>query len=206
MMMTTARIMAGAARLLREERGATLPEFAMILPTFLLLLVGIFDIGQTIYVRSVLQGAVQQAGRNAGLESGLTNLTAIDNYVRNQMEPVAISNATFNFQRKNYYTFSDVGRPEDFTDTNNNDVYDTNECFVDENGNSQWDDDVGKGGLGGANDVVLYTATVNYDRIFPLWKLINDDEQMSLSATTILRNQPFGSQGVRGPKQICPAP
>lgn len=204
--MMAARITGGMARLLREERGATLPEFAMILPTFLLLLVGIFDIGQSIYVRSVLQGAVQQAGRNAGLESGLGNLSTIDNYVRSQMAPVAISNANFTFERKNYYTFSDVGRPEDFTDTNDNDVYDTNECFTDENGNNQWDEDVGKGGLGGANDVVLYTAKVNYDRIFPLWKLINDDEEMSISATTILRNQPFGSQGTRKPKQICPAP
>lgn len=206
MTMAKAGIMARTAGLLREERGATLPEFALILPTFLLLLVGIFDIGQSIYVRSVLQGAVQQAARNAGLESGLGNLSTIDNYVRSQMEPVAISNANFTFERKNYYTFSDVGRPEDFTDTNDNDVYDPNECFTDENGNSQWDEDVGKSGLGGANDVVLYTATVNYDRIFPLWKLISDDEQMSLSATTVLRNQPFGSQGARKPKQICPAP
>lgn len=192
-----------ARRLAGDAKGATLPEFAIVLPTFLLLLFGIFDVGQGIYIQSVLQGAIQDGGRDAGLESGSSQMSAIDRYVREQMDPVAISNPIYTFKRENYSSFSDVGRPEDFTDTNKNDQYDGGECFVDENGNGTWDADVGKSGLGGANDVVLYTVTLTYDRLFPLWKLINGDQRATTSASTVLRNQPFGPQATRVQKQIC---
>ncbi|HTN15102.1 MAG TPA: TadE/TadG family type IV pilus assembly protein [Sphingomonadaceae bacterium] len=193
------------ARWLAEDTsGATLPEFAIVLPTFLLLLVGIFDIGQGIYAQSVLQGAIQDAGRDAGLESGSNNVAAIDQYVKDQMGPIAISNPIYTIKRSNYSTFSDVGRPEDFTDSNHNDRYDSNECFVDENGNNSWDGDVGKSGLGGANDIVLYTVTVDYERVFPLWKLIGTQQNTEISASTVLRNQPFGAQATRVAKQVCP--
>ncbi|WP_206742901.1 TadE/TadG family type IV pilus assembly protein [Erythrobacter sp. SG61-1L] len=190
--------------LARDRQGATLPEFAIVLPTFLVLLFGIYDLGQGIYLKSVLQGAILDAGRDAGLESGLSQKDAIDQYVRDQLSPIAISNPTYEVERLNYSGFNDVGRPEDFTDSNNNDKYDAGECFVDENGNNTWDGDVGKGGLGGANDVVVYSVTVNYDRVFPLWKLISGEQRGSVSATTALRNQPFGPQAARAKKQVCP--
>ena len=47
------------AALAGDARGATLPEFGFVLPIFLLLLFGIFDVGQQIYVQSVLQGLMQ---------------------------------------------------------------------------------------------------------------------------------------------------
>lgn len=191
-------------RLARDVRGATLPEFAIVLPTFLMLLIGIFDIGQGIYAQSVLQGAVQDAGRDAGLESGTNNASAIDQYVKDQMGPIAISNPTYVIKRTNYSTFNDVGRPEDFTDSNNNNKHDSNECFTDENGNNSWDGDVGKGGQGGANDIVLYTVSVTYERVFPLWKLIGTQQNSTISASTVLRNQPFGPQAGRTKKQVCP--
>ncbi|WP_336978092.1 TadE/TadG family type IV pilus assembly protein [Altererythrobacter fulvus] len=199
------RILLNSVRCLAgDARGATLPEFAIVLPTFLLLLFGIFDLGQGIYVQSVLQGAIQDAGRDAGLESGTSQKDVIDQYVRDQLRPIAISNPTYTIERKNYSSFADVGRPEDFTDSNKNDKYDSNECFVDENGNNSWDGDVGKGGQGGANDVVLYTVTVSYNRVFPLWKLISSEERSDVSASTVLRNQPFGPQAGRATKQVCP--
>ena len=39
--------------------------------------------------------------------------------------------------------------------------------YVDENGNGSWDADIGKSGNGGANDVVMYTVSVEYDPLFP---------------------------------------
>jgi len=189
---------------MRDVRGATLPEFAIVLPTFLVLLFGIYDVGQGVYVQSVLQGAVQDAGRDAGLESGADQEAMIDQYVRDQMGPVAITNPTYTIARSNYQEFNDVGRPEDFTDSNNSGDYDANECFVDENGNDLWDADVGKSGVGGANDVVLYTVTVSFDRVFPLWKFVGGDERSTISAATTLRNQPFGAQAARTAKQVCP--
>ena len=204
-MVVPPRSLLGALRLAADARGATLPEFAIIAPTFLMLLFGIFDVGHAAYVQAVLQGAVQDAGRDAGLESGKLNLGDIDQYVEDQIKPLA-GGALFDFKRTNYRSFTDVGRPEDFTDANDNDIYDEGECFIDANSNEQWDADVGAGGLGGANDVVLYTVKVTYDRIFPLWKFIGQSSETSVSASTTLRNQPFGPQAARPAKQVCPTP
>jgi hypothetical protein len=192
-------------RLARDECGATLPEFAFVLPTFLVLLFGIFDIGQTIYAQSVLQGAMQDAGRDAGLESGPNQLAQIDAYVRRQTQAVVFGNPEYTLERVNYKSFNDVGRPEDFDDKNGNDVYDNDECFWDENNTGEWEDDVGKGGIGGAKDVAVYTATIQYDRVFPLWKLIGLSDKNTISASTTLRNQPYGPQAARTKKKICPA-
>jgi hypothetical protein len=106
----------------------------------------------------------------------------------------------------NYKSFNDVGRPEDFEDKNDNDLYDDDECFWDENDSGAWEDDVGKNGIGGAKDVAVYTATIEYDRVFPLWKLIGLSEKNTVSASTALRNQPYGPQAARTRKKICPTP
>jgi Flp pilus assembly protein TadG len=194
-------------RLLRDLRenheGAALVEFALIAPIFLLMLLGAFDLGQSIYARAVLQGAVQDAGRDAGLESGQEGLTQIDEYVLGQVKHIAPAGAVVT-SRKNYKAFADVGKPEDFDDANNNNSYDADECFTDINGNGTWDTDRSKGGLGGADDVVVYTATLTYNRIVPLWKFMGWSEQNSVSATTTLRSQPFGDQATRPEVLVCP--
>lgn len=195
-------------RLARDQRGATLPEFAIVLPTFLVLLFGIFDIGQAIYAQSVLQGAMQDAGRDAGLESGPNQLTQIDQYIKDQTQAIVFGNPKYTLERVNYKSFNDVGRPEDFEDKAHdgvkNGMYDSDECFWDENDSGEWEDDVGKAGVGGAKDVAAYTATIEYDRVFPLWKLIGLSDKSTISATTILRNQPYGPQAARTRKKICP--
>lgn len=195
--------------LARDARGATLPEFAIVLPTFLVLLFGIYDVGQAIYAQSVLQGAMQDAGRDAGLESGGTTaqLALIDKYIQDQTKPIVFGNPEYTIERKNYKGFNDVARPEDFEDkTPKNNQYDDNECFWDENDSGEWEDDVGKAGVGGAKDVNVYTATVKYDRVFPLWTLIGLPERAEISASTTLRNQPYGPQAARTRKKICPTP
>jgi hypothetical protein len=196
-------------RLARDEGGATLPEFAFVLPTFLVLLFGIFDIGQAIYAQSVLQGAMQDAGRSAGLESGPSQLAKIDQYIKDQTQPIVFGNPQYKLERVNYKSFNDVGRPEDFEDKAHDGVkngeYDSDECFWDENDSGAWEGDVGKGGVGGAKDVAVYTATIEYDRVFPLWKLIGLSDKSTISATTTLRNQPYGPQAARARTKICPA-
>lgn len=202
--MSTARV-PFARRLARDERGATIVEFAIVLPTFLLLLFGIYDVGQAIYAQSVLQGAMQQAGRDAGLEDASTQLATIDQYVKDQTKPVVFGNPEYTITRSNYKTFSDVGRPEDFEDkTPKNGIYDDNECFWDENDSGEWEDDVGKAGVGGAKDIATYTATIEYDRVFPLWKLLGQSDKATIQASTTLRNQPYGPQAGRNRVKICP--
>lgn len=192
--------------LLRDEAGVTIVEFAMVAPVLLTLIFGILDLGHGLYMQSVLQGAVQHAGRDAGLESGRTAQAEIDAHVTESVQAVMpfVEDDDVKITRSNYAAFSDVGVPEDFDDTNGNDLYDESECFTDRNGNAQWDSDVGSEGLGGADDIVYYQVTVEYDRLFPLWSMIGLPQQGEAQATTVMRNQPFGEQADRAVEQICP--
>ncbi|MFM5908171.1 MAG: TadE/TadG family type IV pilus assembly protein [Novosphingobium sp.] len=188
-------------RLFQDRRGATAVEFALITPALLTLLLGTFEYGLAQYMRAVLEGAMQQAGRNSSLQKSANSQTGIDTSVREQVQNV-LPGATVTFDRKNYSTFSDVQTPEDFTDTNANSRYDSGECFVDENDNRQWDSDVAKIGQGGANDVVLYTATITYSSALPV-SAFGFSPMRQLTASTTLRNQPYSSQSSRNAVLIC---
>jgi Flp pilus assembly pilin Flp len=184
----------------RDTRGMALVEFALIAPTFMLLLMGVFDIGYGMYAKSILEGAVESAGRSASLET-TTNAT-IDNKVRAQITALNRS-GNLQFSRNYYQNYVDVNLPEDFTDGNGNGQRDVGECFVDRNGNSIWDADVGLPGRGGAQDVVLYSAAFEYRRLFPLWKILGQSENQTITGTTYLRNQPFSAQAARVGVAIC---
>lgn len=150
----------------QDESGATIIEFALVSPVLLFMMMGSFDIGYGVYMRSVLDGAVQKAARDSALESGSSSLTTIDARVRETIQKVN-KNAVVSFNRQSYHQYSDVDRPETFDDANGNGTCDNNELFGDENGNGDWDDDVGTSGVGGPKDVVYYTVTVAYDQLFP---------------------------------------
>jgi len=98
------------------------------------------------------------------------------------------------FERLSHFDFTDVGEPEEFSDDNNDGVCNNGEVFADANGNGQWDPDRGRDGIGGARDAVLYTATVTYPRLFPMYGLAGLPQNVSVRASTVLRNQPFDEQ------------
>jgi Flp pilus assembly protein TadG len=185
-------------RLQGDKSGISTVEFALLFPVLALMLMGFFDVAHQAYIRAVLQGAMQQAGRNSTLESGAGSATAIDNYVKNQVKRV-VSNAVFDPvpERKSYTDFGQVGNPEKFVDkTPFNNKYDNGECYEDINGNGKWDADRGKSGQGGADDAVLYTVSVRYKRFFPMSNLFGWSAEQTVKASTVLRNQPFGDQPV----------
>jgi TadE-like protein len=193
-----------STRLAVDDRGSTIIEMAVILPVFLMLIMGIFDVGYAAYTRTMLQGAIEESGRNSTLEQFNFNQAALDNDIRSAMRAVnkeAADNLVF--ERKNYKNFSDVNTPEDFTDGNGNGTRDPGECYVDSNGNGGWDNDESRAGNGGADDVVMYTATTSYNRLFPLWKMLGESQNLEMKTSTILRNQPFSSQSGRGGAAIC---
>lgn len=182
--------------LLREERGAYMIEFALVMPTFLLLIMGIFDIGMQMYAKAVLAGAVEQAARLNTLEINNSNQTAVDQAVRDQVGRVA-RYGTLAFARQNFQDFNSVNQPEPFTDTNSNGVRNSGECFTDSNRNGVWDTASPASGQGGASDVVLYRVDLTFDRLFPLWKMLGEPQRKTITITTVLRNQPFSNQATR---------
>ncbi|MGH6786668.1 MAG: TadE/TadG family type IV pilus assembly protein [Novosphingobium sp.] len=186
-------------RLIRgEERGATTMEFALIAPVLLVMVMGLFDLGYVMYTNSMLEGAIHKAARDSTIEGSTSRSAEIDRRVEEAVKAVVL-HSTVAFSRKSYASFSDVARPEDFTDINNDGACNAGEPFEDSNGNGSWDQDRGNSGQGGARDAVLYTVTVTYDRPFPVANLIGQDETFSLKSQTVLRNQPYGMQAVAQP-------
>lgn len=188
-------------RLRRDVRGSTIIEFAIITPVMALMMMGLGDLLYQLYAQSVLNGAVQKAARDSGIEGGATNTTAIDAIVQALVKRIA-KNASFVSTRKSYDSFSEVS-PEPFTDTNGNGLRDAGECFTDENSNGSWDADPGIAGQGGASAVTLYTMTVTYPRLFPVAKLFGWSSTQTISSATLLKNQPYATQSVNTNVTVC---
>jgi Flp pilus assembly protein TadG len=193
-----------SARIVGDQRGTTIIEFAVVAPVLLMIIMGGMEIGHLGYVKGITRAALQVAARDSGLESNSSSQNAVDAALRDRIKTV-IPNASISIQRRCYTDFTDVNTPEDFNDSNGNGLYDPNECFTDMNGNARWDADRGRSNSqGGADDVVLYTVSVSYNKIFPLWKLIGQPSTNVISAETTLRNQPFGVQSQQIGMRICP--
>lgn len=174
-----------------NEEGVTVVEFALIAPTFLLLLMGTLDIGQMVYAQSVLNGAVQSAARDASLEGGDTD--AADALVLDRVEGI-MPGVVLNTSRRSYYDFADIDRPEQWNDADDNGICNDGEAYTDENRNGQWDDEIGVDGNGGANDVVIYTVRASYDPIFRVPFMPEAWETRTLESSAIKKNQPFADQ------------
>lgn len=193
-------------RLRDDRRGATIVEFAFVLPVMLAIIMGLMDLTYQAYVQSVLTGVVQKAGRDGTIQSNASDAagSSLDQKVMQQVWSIA-KGATWQSSRKSYAKFGNI-TAEPFRDNNGDGVFDpSTECFTDLNGNGSRDLDPGVAGQGGANDVVVYTMTVQFDRMFPLAWLIGWTQRPSISATTILKNQPYSTQTSAGPKLVCPA-
>lgn len=179
-------------RLRRDEAGNSVVEFALTAPLFLIILLGILDFSWQYYAKLELQGVVNAAARAATLEGNALSQTALDDEVRRKVLNV-FPRGEVTFVRKAYDSYSEVGDPEAFTDANSNGRYDSGECFEDVNGNTSWDADRGQTGNGGAEDIVLYTASLKMTRVLPVWKFMGQSEQSTLVASTVLRNQPYNA-------------
>lgn len=181
-------------RLIGDRRGVTLTEFAFVGPVLVMMIMGIFDMAHTQYTTAMVNGAMQKAGRDMTLENAGSRQSVIDARVRAQVLTLVPNGATVTFERLSHFDFSDIGEPEEFNDDNNDGICNDGEVFVDSNGNGQWDTNRGSDGIGGARDAVLYTATVTYPRMFPMYGLVGMPKTVTMRSSTVLRNQPFDEQ------------
>jgi Flp pilus assembly protein TadG len=184
----------------RDDRGATIVEFALILPVMLTLIMGLGELTYQGYVQSVLTGAMQKAGRDSAIQGASSSV--IDAQVLVTVQRVA-GRATLSPApvRKSYSQFGYING-EPFTDTADttskwhDGICDNSEPFLDTNGNGIWDADVSTGGQGGANDVTVYTVSITYPRLFPVASWFGWSSTEKLTATTVLKNQPYATQTV----------
>lgn len=199
-------------RCLRDRRGVTIVEFAVVAPALCLLMIGLGDLLYQVYVKELLTGSVQKAARDSAIQGGAQQTAAIDAKVLAMMgsimkAPTAscatpAAPGTYCSTRLSYASFSAVG-PEPFDDNNGNNQRDAGECYTDVNGNGQWDAEPGATGQGGANDVTLYTMRITYPRLFPVARMIGASPNQTVTVQTLLKNQPYATQAGATATRLC---
>lgn len=181
----------------RDSKGATIVEFAMVIPILCALLVGFLDLAYRSYVTSIIQGALHEAAR-MGTVGGIPTST-IQAHVSTRLRDFS-RNATINTTTRSYSDFTGVRTPETITqDTAPIGTYNTGDCFADANGNGQWDADRGRSGMGGAEDVVYLEVTMTYPRLLPVGSLLGWTNNVTVTQNTVLRNQPFAGRSTGVP-------
>jgi Flp pilus assembly protein TadG len=60
-----------------SRQGQALVEFALILPVFLLILMGIFDLSRAVYASSTINNAAREAGRRAIVDQTCQNVIGV---------------------------------------------------------------------------------------------------------------------------------
>lgn len=190
--------------IIASESGVSVMEFGLIAPVLMIMLMGTYDIGHEIYVKSVLNGVLQEVGRSSALE-GATNAdqrNEIDSRLRSTVQKIA-PNAEIEVTRRYYKTFSQAAaaEAEDIIEDKNNDGFCDEETgdgegerFLDANHNGVWDKDGGTDGQGGAKDIVIINVSLRYDRLFPSASFIGYGNNVVLVSDSVIANQPYGQQ------------
>jgi Flp pilus assembly protein TadG len=187
-----------------NDRGASAVEFALIAPVFFAILFSAHELSHRLYVKSQLQGSLQKAARDMSLEnaSDVMRQNMIKQAVSDAVKKV-VTSGTVTITTTSFYNYSKAQDPgEDFNDMNGNGVCDNGEPFVDYNKNGTRDADSSVQGRGGAKDVVVLTAKVEFPRLM-LGHFFIATPLQTLTATTLLRNQPSDLQP-DPPTGTCP--
>jgi len=82
--------------LFSDRRGATAVEFALILPPFLLLLLGVVEFGRALWTQSALHFAVEEAARCATVDAtNCATATQVKTFAVSRAAGVGLTNAVF---------------------------------------------------------------------------------------------------------------
>jgi hypothetical protein len=193
--------------LCNNQSGTSITEFGLIAPVLMVMLMGTYDVGHEMYVKSVLNGALQEVGRDSALEGASNDdrQQDIENQLKSALKKVIpnLSDDQFKLTRRYYKTFSQAAAAEAediIVDKNNDAICDEEigdgegERFMDANHNGVWDRDGGTDGQGGAKDVVIIKVKLEYERLFPSASFIGYGNDVVLVSDSVIANQPYGQQ------------
>ncbi|MCK5166785.1 MAG: pilus assembly protein [Rhodospirillaceae bacterium] len=79
---------------LANDRGVAAVEFAIVLPVFIMLIMGIVDFGRIYWIKSAMQFVVEQSTRYAMVNTSISE-AALETYAYAQEASVSGSGATF---------------------------------------------------------------------------------------------------------------
>lgn len=199
----------------RDERGVAALELGILIIPLSAVLLGILDMGYGMYLRSTLQGAINDVARQAVVENpefaGTGTLESrMSTEIRSRLAGLA-EDGDWNLEVASFNEFSRIGVPEKLvTDRNRNGRYDEDnpstpadegDCWIDLEENGEYDTDPQRDGIGGADDIVLYTATMVKERFLPMAELIGMEPNYNIVVQATVRNQPYANQDV--PPTVC---
>ncbi len=178
-----------------DERGIAAVEFAMIAPVMIVMICGFMEYAHLSTARTTLEAATMRAARAVAASDCPSNRPALMlSIVQNAMaDTPRVPGTQVEVVTKSYSgQFSDVGEPEPYNDTNSNNRWDAGETYTDVNGNSAYDTDMGRSGsIGGAGQVVSYTATFQVASLFGfINQQFNNGQPFRIRASTVIRNEP----------------
>jgi Flp pilus assembly pilin Flp len=197
--------MARVAALLRDTKGASAVEFALVFPLAFVLIMGTFEFGLLMFNNAAVEGAVREAARYGLVGNGTTAereaaiAALIDQHTYGLVEPADITITT-----EVYPSFGGVDQGEPFTDSNGDGEYTLGEPFVnlttDDAMAPVWDADIGQAGVGKNSEIVQYTVEYDWNMIvlpfvtnlpmFPSGPVISDGV-VRMKASMTVRNEPF---------------
>lgn len=189
-------------RLASDTRGATIVEFAIIIPVICTLMAAGFELGYRAYLGAIVQGALLEASRRATV--GDKTGTEIDQIIKDRVGMLSNAANVKEIKKENFYNFTNVGKPEKITtDVAPIGVYNAaTDCYEDANNNGVYDTNMNSG-LGTADDIVRYSITVEYPNVMPVNKILGWGTKQTITASTVMRNQPFTSRAM--PTIRCPS-
>lgn len=181
--------------LLHRAEGSTLVEYAVVLPILLLLMMGVVEYNTIMYAMAVLDGSIATAAREGStgyVASGQTRQQFIYGLLQSRAQGL-MQAANLSIASKSYADFASIGKPEPCITPSLAPCPGTPGVnFVDVNGNGIWDQDQGAAGLGGAGDIVVYTASYPWPVYTPILRpFLGSNGTFTLSASAVVKNEPY---------------
>jgi Flp pilus assembly protein TadG len=169
-------------------------EFAIGAPILVTVMLASMEFGTIMLTNTLMESSLREAARFGitGQQPGdVTRLERIIEIIDERtLGLIDMSEAQVDVLV--YPSFSDVGRGEDYVDGNASGTYDVGETFNDENGNGQWDADIGAAGSGASGDIVVYRLHYDWQTMTPFSAhFVGNDGVLSLSASIVVRNEPW---------------
>lgn len=188
-------------RLICEDRGTTLVEFALLAPVLILLIAGGIELGRLALIKSTLETTTSSAARAILVDLEVSEDDrdrALRKMITDGIRPLGgFADDSVQIETKVYRSFGE-SYPESFSDLNGNGQYDGpngtfgGEPFDDRNRNGRFDLAVQREGkLGGAGDVVSYQVRLPVQLLFGFlardWGM---SDGIVLQSEIVLRNEP----------------
>lgn len=154
-------------RFTADENGVAAIEMALTFPIIVWLTMGILELGLIFHISSLANFAANEAARMGktgnmyGMQGSREQLTY--NTIRNYLEPWMLNDARLDVTSQAYGSFSDLGQA----------------------GRGR------AGSAGGRNEIVIYTATLQWNYLTPLFATLTRQSTLPITARVLTKNENF---------------